>query len=344
MRQGAQHVLDAPLGVGNETLQDLERIEQTGSPTREEQILLEASIHDKVGPSVRRTSTTTLQSSDLPSQTKERESAEIIYVEWAEGDKSNPYNWPEWKKALVAFIGCSVTFQTAICAVCYAWGADEIAREFDVSVTVSLLGVSLYTFAFGLAPMALAPLSEVYGRLPLYIGTYGFFTLVQLPNALTPSFAGVLICRFLAGAAASTGSAMVGGTLADMYHSNKRGMPMAFFTSTTLLGSAVGSIFPAYVVASPKLGWRWIFWIELILNGVSMVILLFVIRESRGSVLLSRRAASLRKETGDNRYVCAADAARESLIVMIRSSLTRPFFFLVCEPAVTLFSIWVCYT
>ncbi|ORY76374.1 major facilitator superfamily domain-containing protein [Protomyces lactucae-debilis] len=314
-------------------------IERTGSPTQQEHELLKLQHAPPLQDAARPSSASTLQSTAQPSHSK-AESLNLIYVEWAEGDPENPYNWPKWKKAMVAFVGVFLTFHSAIGAVCYAWGADDIAREFGVSPTLSLLGVSLFTLAFGLAPMALAPLSEVYGRWPVYMGSYAVFCIVQLPNALTPTFAGVLICRFIAGVGASTGSAMVGGTLADMYKANERGMPMAFFTSATLFGTAAGSMYAAYVVANRSLGWRWIFWVELIINGASAVFMVLALRESRGSVLLSRRAKRLRKETGDDRYVCAADAARESLLVLIRYSLTRPFFLLFCEPTVALFSIW----
>lgn len=74
------------------------------------------------------------------------------------------------------------------------------------------------------------------------------------------------------------------------------------------------------------------------------MVLLLVLRETRGSVLLSRRAARLRKETGDQRYRAAADVERQSIMTMVRFSLARPFLLLLTEPVVMSFSLWVSFT
>lgn len=52
-------------------------------------------------------------------------------------------------------------------------------------------------------------------------------------------------------------------------------------------------------------------------------IILFT-RETRGSVILSRRAKKLRKETGNDLYQCRSDAERASLAVLLKVSMTRP--------------------
>ena len=58
--------------------------------------------------------------------------------------------------------------------------------------------------------------------------------------------------------------------------------------------------------------------------GVMAVLIILFTRETRGSVILSRRARKMRKETGDPRYQCRSDAERASLAVLIRVSMTRP--------------------
>lgn len=58
--------------------------------------------------------------------------------------------------------------------------------------------------------------------------------------------------------------------------------------------------------------------------GCLAIGIIFFTRETRGSVILSKRAKKLRKETGDERYQCRSDAERASLAVMLKVSLTRP--------------------
>lgn len=134
---------------------------------------------------------------------------------------------------------------------------------------------------FAITPIALAPLSEVYGRNPLYLVTNGFFVLSFIPQALSPNITCLLITRFVAGALASTRSSMVGGTLADMYHADTRGGPMSWFAVVTLYGTALGSITAAFVVENDHMRWRWTFWLQLILNGFHFVLLFHPAGDSR---------------------------------------------------------------
>ena len=82
---------------------------------------------------------------------------------------------------------------------------------------------------------------------------------------------------------------------------------------------------------SQNLGWRWIEWIEMIMAGVTTVIVFVVCQETRGSVILSRRAKRLSKETGLD-YRCRADEERASLLVLMKTGVSRPVWFLLTEP------------
>jgi hypothetical protein len=62
----------------------------------------------------------------------------------------------------------------------------------------------------------------------------------------------------------------------------------------------------------------------MILAAVLAVLIILFTSETRGSVILSRRAKKLRKQTGDGRYQCRSDAERASLAVLIKVSMTRP--------------------
>jgi hypothetical protein len=61
-----------------------------------------------------------------------------------------------------------------------------------------------------------------------------------------------------------------------------------------------------------------------ILAGLSITANLFFLRETRGDVLLSRRAKRLTKITG-KRHCCASDLQKKSFTNLLRVSLVRPF-------------------
>jgi len=88
------------------------------------------------------------------------------------------------------------------------------------------------------------------------------------------------------------------------------------------------------------IGWRWIEWIEMIMAGATALLVFIFFKETRGSVILSKRAARLRKETGLD-YRCRADEERASLAVLIRTGISRPLWFFISEPIVLSLSIWI---
>jgi hypothetical protein len=65
----------------------------------------------------------------------------------------------------------------------------------------------------------------------------------------------------------------------------------------------VSCVFHSKGWVQETLGWRWIEWIAMCLSGTLTVwLVVYGAQETRGSILLMRRAKRLGKETGDPRY------------------------------------------
>ena len=63
--------------------------------------------------------------------------------------------------------------------------------------TIAILGVTTYLLGVAVGSLVLAPLSEIYGRRPVYLGSLLFFCLMILPCALATGLAEILILRFI---------------------------------------------------------------------------------------------------------------------------------------------------
>ena len=75
----------------------------------------------------------------------------------------------------------------------------KFEADFGVSSEVGVLGQSIYVLALALGPMCLAPLSEYFGRSPIYIVSYGISLTFVLGSALVRNLGGFLVLRFLTG-------------------------------------------------------------------------------------------------------------------------------------------------
>jgi MFS family permease len=232
---------------------------------------------------------------------------------------------------------------TAINGTGYNSMQKQMTADFSISQSVFLLGNVLYlSIGVAFTPLLLAPLSEIFGRLPIFLVSALLFALLYIPAALTHSFAGFLVVRLLQGCVASVGNSMVGGTVSDIFPAAKRGLPMSTFALSIYMGQAVGPFTASYTVNNPALGWRWAFGWQGILCGLVFALMALSLRETRGSVLLSRRAAKLTAQDENGRqYRCSADDDRVSFWKAVKVSLSRPAWWLISEPVVTSFSLWI---
>ena len=70
-------------------------------------------------------------------------------------------------------------------------------RDFHISSEPeATLGLTTYLLGLAIGSMTLAPLSEIYGRRPVYCVSMFIFALLVLPCALATSLAEVLVVRF----------------------------------------------------------------------------------------------------------------------------------------------------
>jgi MFS family permease len=148
---------------------------------------------------------------------------------------------------------------------------------------------------FALAPMVLAPLSEMNGRYPVFVVAGAVYVVFQAVCGVVTTLEGMLVARFMVGAGASVFSTLVGGVIADMWDAKGRNTPMAVFSGSVLAGTGAGPLVAAVMAERMAEGerWKWIFWHQVVMGGVTMVLLVVFFRESRGSVLLSWMARGL---------------------------------------------------
>ena len=115
------------------------------------------------------------------------------------GDPANPRNWSEWKKWSIVLVLIPLDLSVSWLASGFSPASMKFAEDMGVSTVVGTLGLSMTVLGFAFGPMFLAPLSEFYGRYPVYIAAYGVSLLFLLGTALVQNLGGFLAMRFLTG-------------------------------------------------------------------------------------------------------------------------------------------------
>lgn len=187
--------------------------------------------------------------------------------------------------------------------------------------------------------MVFAPLSESYGRKRVMIGTFIFFTIFVMASALAPTFASLVVFRLFAGIGASTPVSVIGGIYADIYKDKRsRGLAMTAFMCGTTWGPLMAPLISGFT--SVSIGWRWVYWVELIFAGATWPLLLCM-PETYGPTILRSKAKKLRKKTGNPNITTLADAEKESLWQVVTIVLTRPIRMFLFEMIVLCSSLYL---
>lgn len=221
----------------------------------------------------------------------------------------------------------------------FAPGVPQVMKSFhETSNLIAGLVVSIYILGFAIGPLVIAPMSELYGRFIVYNVCNVFFLIFTIACAVSNSMGMLIAFRILAGAAGAAPLTIGGGTIADIFPQEKRAGAMAIWSIGPLLGPVLGPIGGGFLVEAK--GWRWVFWILAIFGGFFALLLLIVGRETYAPVILARKAARLRKETGNANLRSKLDTGLPPREVFKRS-IIRPMKMLFLSPIVLLMSTYV---
>ncbi|CAK7262814.1 hypothetical protein SEPCBS119000_000176 [Sporothrix epigloea] len=241
----------------------------------------------------------------------------------------------KWLIVLITCLGCScVTCASSI----YTSSYPGMTAEFGCSDLVATIGLS--TFVLGIAlGLAWSPLSELYGRRPIFLYSFIVFILWLVASAVAQNIQTMLIARFFQGLAGSAYLSVAGGTVGDLFPRESMQAPMALFSLAPFIGPSVGPLVGGFV--NSYLNWRWTHYVLLIWAFCQLVAVFFFVPETYHPVLLRNKARQLRKETGDDRYYAALERNKDSVAATVGRALKRPCELLVRELmilALTLYS------
>ncbi|CAI4212637.1 unnamed protein product [Parascedosporium putredinis] len=230
-------------------------------------------------------------------------SADDVYA----GDPENPKNWSKARKWYCTMVVAVTCFVVTFASSNVSADMTGVMEEFDYA-SIPIPKPSLLTVIF------------------------------IIPCAVAQNIETLLICRFIGGVMFSAPMTLVGGTLADMWRNEERGVPMSAFSAAPFMGPAFGPLIGGFLADATN--WRWLYWIQIIVAGIMWILITFTVPETYTPTILARRARKLRKATGKS-YVTEHDLDMRPLRERLAIFLVRPFQLLFTELIVFLFSLYM---
>ncbi|KAI5919324.1 major facilitator superfamily domain-containing protein [Camillea tinctor] len=257
-------------------------------------------------------------------------------ISWdGENDPENPQNWSKNKKIINIGIVSILAFITPLASSTIVPGVPLLAEDFnETRKPVISLVVSIFVLGFAFGPLLLSPLSELYGRRIIYNVSNVVHLGFTIGCALAPNIAVFIVFRFIAGCFGAAPMNIGGGSIADQIPLAKRGAAMTILFTGIFLGPVIGPVIGGFIAQGA--GWRWVFWLLVIMSGVMTILTFFFLSESHAPTLLRKKAERLNKEQQNTFDKPEADAKA----VFFRA-IARPTRMLIRSPIVTGLSLYL---
>ncbi|KAJ6440590.1 Major facilitator superfamily domain, general substrate transporter [Purpureocillium lavendulum] len=249
------------------------------------------------------------------------------------------YSFPKWKKwyilTVIFWVQVSMNFNTSL----YSNAIPGITEEFHISDQAARCGAMIFLVLYAFGCELWAPWSEEFGRWPVLQLSLFLVNIWQLPVALAPNFASIMVGRALGGLSSAGGSVTL-GMIADLWEADVQQYAVAYVVFSSVGGSVLGPIVGGFT--EQYLDWRWSIWVQLILGGFVQIVHFLTVPETRTTIMMNRIAKRRRKENpganiwGPDELVPFRDrfSAKEILNTWI-----RPFKMFLTEPIVLVLSL-----
>ncbi|PQE27675.1 major facilitator superfamily transporter protein [Rutstroemia sp. NJR-2017a BBW] len=253
-------------------------------------------------------------------------------VRWENGDNDpmSPRSTAHGKKWLIVLIVSASSFCVTCTSSMYTSTYGQLEKEFDCSREVATLGLSMFILGLGLGPMLLAPLSEFYGRRPIYIASFAFFLIWLIPSAAAQNIQTMIVGRFFDGLSGSAFLSVAGGTVGDLFNREQLQAPMLIYTASPFVGPSFGPLVSGFI--NQYTTWRWTFYVLIIWSAINLAAIILFVPETYHPICLKAKAIKMRKETGDDRWYAPMERLNKSIPKTIGYSLLRPGQLLIFEP------------
>ncbi|CAE6434145.1 unnamed protein product [Rhizoctonia solani] len=266
------------------------------------------------------------------------------FVDWdSPEDPNNPRNWTFRHRWAATAVVSLFTFMSPLASSMVAPALPQVSRELNLeqgSVLESMT-LSVFVLAYAVGPLFFGPLSEIYGRRLILQGSNLFFLGFNIACSRAQTSSQLLAFRFLAGLGGSAPLAIGGGTIADLWSPEERGMAMSLYSLAPLTGPAIGPVAGAWI--AEKASWRWVFYSTSIADAVIQLIGLWYLKETYAPTILAAKARALRKSTGDESICTAHEFKRRSVPTwrFIATALLRSIKFLLFDPVMTVMATYM---
>ncbi|MFC5381069.1 MFS transporter [Aquipuribacter nitratireducens] len=190
----------------------------------------------------------------------------------------DPGRWRALAVTLAA--GFMVLLDVTIVAV----ALPSLQSDLDATAPEVQWVVSGYTLTFALTLVVGGRLGDAWGRRRMFVAALAGFVACSTLAGLAPSIEWLVAARLLQGVAGGALTPQNTGLIQQLFDRAERGRAFGLFGGTVGLATALGPVIGGGIlsVATGEDGWRWIFWVNVPVGLVALLLALRLVPRDRG--------------------------------------------------------------
>jgi MFS family permease len=197
--------------------------------------------------------------------------------------QSRPVRYTVWsvrdRRLLVALLGY-LALASSLTANIYFPLIELLAARYEVTTQAINLTITLFIVFQGIVPSFWSPLSDAWGRRPVYLATFTVYTLASMGLSIVDrNYPALLILRAMQSIGSSAVVSLAYATVSDVIVHSERGKYLAPMLTTTNLGNCIGPVVGggiALVAGDP----RWCFRVLLIFGASATLLIGWIMPET----------------------------------------------------------------
>lgn len=180
-----------------------------------------------------------------------------------------------WTLAAVAFALFMIMLDNTVVNV----ALPAIQRELAITVSELEWVVTGYALSFAVLMLTGGKLADMLGRRLIFLVGLAVFTISSLFCGLADSATVLIVARVVQGVGAALMMPATLSIITAAFPPQQRGTALGIWAGVSALALAVGPLVGGLI--TEKIGWNWIFFINIPVGAIGMVAAIIIIRESR---------------------------------------------------------------
>lgn len=160
----------------------------------------------------------------------------------------------------------------------YTPSLPYLTEYFATTPEMLKLTISLNLIAYGLAQLIYGPLSDRFGRRPIFLTTIFLFVVASIACGLAKTIDQLLVARILQGFFAAAEVVMCLAVFKDLFTEQEQVKAFAIYGMAIAMTPAVAPVFGGYIHV--LLGWEYNFFLTALIGVLTVILIFFLLPES----------------------------------------------------------------